>query len=64
MGVPMTYDQWRADDQPSEPEPTFTYDAALDDEICDHCGKPQGADEPGCVACRRLNEIPLHKTLT
>ncbi len=45
------YDAWKLQASPVDDGPVFTYDLALDDMICDYCGKPQATNGPGCVRC-------------
>lgn len=45
------YDTWKLEAPTMNGGPGFTYDPTLDDEICNHCGKPQATNGPGCTRC-------------
>lgn len=48
----MTYDDWKTTEPANDDAPGFTYDPAIDDEVCDYCGKPDHEDGVSCKFCK------------
>ena len=50
--IMKNYDDWKTTEPATDDAPGFTYDPAIDDEVCNYCGKPAHEDGVPCKFCK------------